>query len=64
MKTTRGAWKLPGLGLRLGPRYHRDMSSETLLDREEYIEQAYLFRVMRDRLGSNFAAQEILDHVH
>jgi len=32
----------------------------TLLDREEYIEQAYLFRVYRERLDANMPAQEIL----
>ncbi len=33
---------------------------EQVLDREEYIEQAYFFRVYRDRLLENVAAQEIL----
>jgi hypothetical protein len=36
----------------------------TLLDREEYIEQAYFFRVMRERVASNLAAQEILSRIH
>jgi hypothetical protein len=36
----------------------------TLLDREEYIEQAYFFRVMRERVASNLAAQEILARIH
>ena len=40
------------------------MSPATLLDREEYIEQAYFFRVFRERLAQNMAAQEILDHIH
>ena len=31
-----------------------------LLDREEYIEQAYFFRVFRERLASELVAQEIL----
>lgn len=31
-----------------------------VLDREEYIEQAYFFRVFRERLGANQPAQEIL----
>jgi hypothetical protein len=35
-----------------------------ILDREEYIEQAYLFRVMRERLASNLAAQDVLDRIH
>lgn len=34
--------------------------STTQLDREEYIEQAYFFRVYRERLEQNIAAQEIL----
>jgi hypothetical protein len=34
--------------------------SSPLLEREEYIEQAYLFRVYRERLDENLPAQEIL----
>jgi hypothetical protein len=40
------------------------MATGTILDREEYIEQAYLFRVVRERLASNMAVQEILEHIH
>jgi hypothetical protein len=36
----------------------------TVLDREEYIEQAYFFRVLRERLAENLAAQEVLERVH
>jgi hypothetical protein len=36
----------------------------TLLDREEYIEQAYFFRILRERMTSNLSTQEILDHIH
>lgn len=36
----------------------------TILDREEYIEQAYFFRVFRERLASQVATQEILENVH
>jgi hypothetical protein len=36
----------------------------TVLDREEYIEQAYFFRVLRERGAENFATQDILAHVH
>ncbi len=39
------------------------MSTATVLDREEYIEQAYLFRVMRERLIEGVATQEVLEHV-
>jgi hypothetical protein len=35
-----------------------------LLDREEYIEQAYFFRVLRERQAANWATQEILERVH
>jgi hypothetical protein len=35
-----------------------------ILDREEYIEQAYFFRVFRERLEENVPAQEILAVVH
>src|SRR4051812_42346032 len=35
----------------------------TPLEREEYIEQAYFFRVWRERLASNLATQEILARI-
>ena len=34
------------------------------LDREEYIEQAYFFRVLRERLASNLATQDVLTRIH
>ncbi len=34
------------------------------LEREEYIEQAYFFRVFRERIAENVPAQEILSSVH
>jgi hypothetical protein len=40
------------------------MATGFVLEREEYIEQAYFFRVLRERLGSNLATQDILDHIH
>lgn len=40
------------------------MTDGPLLDREEHIEQAYCFRVFRERLGENLAAQEILEQIH
>jgi hypothetical protein len=40
------------------------MNATTALDREEYIEQAYFFRVLRERMGTNLAAQDILDRLH
>jgi hypothetical protein len=41
-----------------------DVLMATVLDREEYIEQAYFFRTFRDRQSSNQATQEILEGVH
>jgi hypothetical protein len=40
------------------------MSRTPLLEREEYIEQAYFFRTFRERLADNLPAQEILSRVH
>jgi hypothetical protein len=40
------------------------MAIGTVLDREEYIEQAYFFRVFRERLAANQAAQEVLERIH
>ena len=40
------------------------MTTATVLDREEYIEQAYLFRAVRERLADNQAAQDIFQRVH
>ena len=36
----------------------------SILDREEYIEQAYFFRAMRERLNDQRAAQDVLESVH
>lgn len=38
--------------------------SAQILDREEYIEQAYFFRVFRERVADNVPAQDILSSVH
>jgi len=35
-----------------------------VLPREEYVEQAYFFHMLRERLATNLAAQEILNQVH
>jgi hypothetical protein len=35
-----------------------------ILDREEYIEQAYFFRVLRERMAANMAVQDVLARVH
>jgi hypothetical protein len=36
----------------------------TALDREEYIEQAYFFRTLRERVMENMPIQDILTHIH
>jgi hypothetical protein len=43
--------------------YHGSMSTSNVLDREEYIEQAYLFRVLRERMAEELAMQEVLEQV-
>jgi hypothetical protein len=40
------------------------MVTAAVLDREEYIEQAYFFRVLRERLAGNLATQEVLTRIH
>jgi hypothetical protein len=40
------------------------MTTAPLLDREEYIEQAYFFRVCRERMAQNMAAQDVLERIH
>ena len=40
------------------------MASAPVLDREEYIEQAYLFRTFRERVQENLSAQEVLERLH
>ncbi len=34
-----------------------------VLEREEYIEQAYFFRVLRERIAANMPTQEVLGHI-
>ncbi len=34
------------------------------LDREEYIEQAYFFRTLRERLEEKVPTQQVLEHIH
>lgn len=40
------------------------MSNHPALDREEYIEQAYFFRMLRERIAAKMAAQEVLERIH
>jgi hypothetical protein len=37
--------------------------SARVLEREEYIEQAYLFRTLRERMGQNLAVQDLLARI-
>jgi hypothetical protein len=39
------------------------MATAIVLDREEYIEQAYFFRVLRDRLGESLPTQQVLEQI-
>jgi len=39
------------------------MAKRSVLEREEYIEQAYFFRVLRERIGEAQATQELLAHI-
>jgi hypothetical protein len=40
------------------------MATAPILEREEYVEQAYFFRVFRDRVADNMPAQDILERLH
>lgn len=40
------------------------MSTGVLLDREEYIEQVYFYRTLRERIAANMPAQEILQAIN
>src|SRR5258708_6995730 len=40
------------------------MPAAIILDREEYIEQVYFFRMLRERMASNMSAQDILERIH
>jgi hypothetical protein len=40
------------------------MSTAVVLEREEYVEQAYFFRVFRERVADNQASQDILQRIH
>jgi hypothetical protein len=44
-------------------RYHDGMATATVLEREEYIEQAYFFRVLRERLEGGQPTQDVLDRI-
>ena len=39
------------------------MTKRTVLEREEYIEQAYLFRALRERMSQEQSTQDLLAHV-
>ena len=40
------------------------MTTGPVLEREEFVEQSYFFRVLRERLAENLPAQEILSRLH
>jgi hypothetical protein len=40
------------------------MATANVLDREEYIEQAYFFRVLRERLAAGLSTQDVLERIH
>jgi hypothetical protein len=40
------------------------MDTGKILDREEYIEQAYFFRVLRERLATTLVTQDVLSQIH
>ena len=44
-------------------RYITGMNLTPVLSRDEYIEQAYCFRTLRERLASDLPSQEILEHL-
>src|SRR3954451_10018256 len=39
------------------------MDTSKILDREEYIEQAYFFRTLRERVAENMATQDVLERI-
>jgi hypothetical protein len=45
-------------------RYDDRMATAPILEREEYVEQAYFFRVLRERMAGEMAAQDILSRLH
>ncbi len=52
------------MSLRRPARYDALMATSTVLDREEYVEQAYFFRALRERMAGNMAAQDVLERLH
>ena len=55
-----------GAAGRLLPKFHKHVFAAMMhvfLDREESIEQAYFFRMYRERLDENMPSQEILQNV-
>jgi hypothetical protein len=40
------------------------MPTAPVLEREEYVEQAYFFRIFRERVADNMAAQDVLERLH
>jgi hypothetical protein len=40
------------------------MATPSVLEREEYVEQEYFFRVLRERMAGQMAAQDVLERIH
>src|SRR5215475_3970612 len=40
------------------------MATASVLERDEYVEQAYFFRVLRERMAGQMAAQDVLARLH
>jgi hypothetical protein len=40
------------------------MATAAVLERDEYVEQAYFFRVLRERMAGQMAAQDVLSRLH
>jgi hypothetical protein len=40
------------------------MATPTVLERDEYVEQAYFFRMLRERMAGQMAAQDVLGRLH
>jgi hypothetical protein len=40
------------------------MATSSVLEREEYVEQEYFFRVLRERMAGQMAAQDVIERLH
>jgi hypothetical protein len=44
--------------------HYPERMAASILDREEYVEQAYFLRIFRERIADNMPAQDVLDRLH